>query len=100
MTRRCDCQEWQDSVGQIDDAMMFCANRSAGPKYTGPIFKFCPWCGSRLPAVAEANEAYFCSCKVFQPDPNITAVVCINCGKLQGGLPSNSTNGGGTNEFQ
>lgn len=59
MTRRCDCQEWQDSARQIDDALMFCALQSAGPEYTGSLFEFCPWCGAHLPAVAEANETYF-----------------------------------------
>lgn len=56
MGKECDCQEFQDSMKQILNAQMFCAFHTAAPKYTGSLFEFCPWCGSRLLAVTEANE--------------------------------------------
>lgn len=34
--------------------------------------------------ITTAPDPACCSCKVFRPDPGITAVVCINCGKPQG----------------
>lgn len=48
MDKECSCQEWQDSAKQIDAAQIFCALQVAGPKYTGALFEFCPWCGLRL----------------------------------------------------
>jgi len=41
----CNCPGWTQSMTQIDGAQMFCATR--GMKYTGDVFKYCPWCGAR-----------------------------------------------------
>lgn len=43
-----DCWGWNIGWGQIIAAQTFCALQTAGPKYTGPIVEFCPWCGERL----------------------------------------------------
>ncbi len=43
-----DCEGWSVGWEQIIAAQVFCAFQSAGPKWTGPDAKFCPWCGERL----------------------------------------------------
>lgn len=32
-------------------------------------------------ATIMSNINYFCSCRYFRPDPDITAVVCVSCSK-------------------
>lgn len=44
----CNCKDWQEGHEQIVAAWAFCANHSGGPIYTGPIGRFCHWCGERL----------------------------------------------------
>jgi len=52
MTIVCDkfyeCDGWEKSYRQLNDAIAFCYNHSAGPKYSGVPFKFCPWCGKEI----------------------------------------------------
>jgi len=48
MKRYCTCDGWQKGMKQIVDQAVFCANQSAAPKYDGPKFKYCPWCGGKL----------------------------------------------------
>jgi hypothetical protein len=45
---KCDCEGWQKNFPAIKAQAIFCALQSAGPKYDGDKFKFCPWCGSEL----------------------------------------------------
>jgi len=42
------CWGWEEGMEQIEAAQIFCSNHSAGPKYTAPVFKFCPWCGKEI----------------------------------------------------
>ncbi len=42
------CNHWRKSMLQIVNAQIFCSNQSAGPKYTGAAFEYCPWCGGKL----------------------------------------------------
>lgn len=44
----CNCKDWQEGHKQIVAAWAFCANHGGGPIYTGPIGRFCHWCGERL----------------------------------------------------
>lgn len=44
----CNCKDWQEGHEQIVAAWAFCANHSGGPIYTGPLARFCPWCGACL----------------------------------------------------
>ncbi|KKM26490.1 hypothetical protein LCGC14_1584330 [marine sediment metagenome] len=46
--RYCVCKNWHGCMPQIVNAQVFCNNQSAGPKYKGAKFKFCPWCGRKL----------------------------------------------------
>lgn len=48
MTKNCTCPDWDVGMRQIRAQQTFCSLQSAGPKYDGPIFKYCPWCGSLL----------------------------------------------------
>ena len=42
----CVCDDWEESMGQIIDAQVFCALHDM--EYTGKPFVFCPWCGDML----------------------------------------------------
>lgn len=44
----CNCKGWQEGHEQVVAAWAFCANHSGGPIYTGPIGRFCHWCGACL----------------------------------------------------
>lgn len=43
-----ECEGWEKSYRQLNDAIIFCHFHSAGPKYTGVKFKYCPWCGKEI----------------------------------------------------
>lgn len=45
--KHCDCKEWAISMPQIIGAQLFVNSR--GITYNGAPFKFCPWCGEKLP---------------------------------------------------
>jgi len=45
---KCDCKKWIEGIEQLIKQSLFCAVKIAGPKYTAPEFKFCPWCGKKL----------------------------------------------------
>lgn len=42
----CQCEDWEESMPQINGAQTLADIH--GIKYTGAIFKFCPWCGEEL----------------------------------------------------
>jgi hypothetical protein len=42
----CTCDDWKKSNNQIIDAQLIAYNH--GFKYTGKVFKYCPWCGTAL----------------------------------------------------
>ncbi len=42
----CICKDWKESNNQIIDAQLIADNH--GFKYTGKVFKYCPWCGNKL----------------------------------------------------
>ena len=44
----CDCKDWEEGRSQLINQAVFCHTHSAGPKYDGPIWKHCPWCGKKL----------------------------------------------------
>jgi hypothetical protein len=43
----CNCSEWKYSY-EISAQAVFCHIHSAGPRYGGPPFNYCPWCGKKL----------------------------------------------------
>lgn len=48
VTKNCTCPDWDIGIGQIRAQQAFCHHQSAGLKYDGPVFEYCPWCGSRI----------------------------------------------------
>ena len=44
--KNCTCNDWIRGTEEIDGQMDFC--HAHGIKYTGPLFRYCPWCGKRL----------------------------------------------------
>jgi len=50
------CSGWEEGMEQIEAAQIFCSNHSAGPKYTAPVFKFCPWCGKEIYKKIESTQ--------------------------------------------
>lgn len=44
--KKCDCPDWEASANQIFNAQSI--HSANGIKYTGEVFKFCPWCGKVL----------------------------------------------------
>ncbi len=45
--KTCDCPDWRIGIHEIEDMTIYCCGRESAPKYTAPIFKYCPWCGYR-----------------------------------------------------
>lgn len=43
-----ECEGWEKSYRQINDAIIFCHSHSVAPKYYGVPFKFCPWCSKEI----------------------------------------------------
>ena len=48
MNKYACCDDHDEGIKNIDATILFCWNHSAGPKYTAPSFKFCPWCGKMI----------------------------------------------------
>ena len=48
---RCDCKEWKKGIVQIDGFIIFASTHSFIEKYTGAVFKYCPWCGTKLKTI-------------------------------------------------
>ena len=44
-TPKCECDEWQNGIKQVNDAIIFCNFQGGGPKFNAEPFRFCPWCG-------------------------------------------------------
>ena len=44
----CDCKDWEEGRSQLISQAVFCHMHSAGPRYEGPLFNYCPWCGKKL----------------------------------------------------
>jgi len=68
----CFCRDWEFGIDQMVAQQRFCDNQSGAPKYAGPKFVFCPWCGTKLqePKLCpECNE-------VLIP---ATALMCSEC---------------------
>ena len=50
-TKGCKCPEWANGWPQIERAQA--AGYLVDVIYTGPTFKYCPWCKRKLPLVKE-----------------------------------------------
>jgi len=48
ITDRCNCKEWKRGIDQIDGFIGFAATHTFIAKYTGGVFRYCPWCGKKL----------------------------------------------------
>ena len=42
----CNCEGWKKSANQIFEAQIFASTHEI--KYTGNIWKYCPWCSKPL----------------------------------------------------
>lgn len=52
----CTCADWQENVGHLDSLLLL--GWTHGREYKGALFRFCPWCGQRLPgATGRRDEA-------------------------------------------
>lgn len=51
--RVCTCQAWKESWPQIEGAQHMAYTH--GQKYTGKVFKFCPWCREELKPKGEED---------------------------------------------
>lgn len=45
----CSCEDWAIGIKQLNSILALSSLRSSSPKYTGPFFRFCPWCAKPLP---------------------------------------------------
>lgn len=50
------CFDWDAGMGQIEAQQAFSSSQSAGPKYSAPVFKYCPWCGALLLKCKKSRE--------------------------------------------
>lgn len=51
----CDCEGWKIGQSQVDSAWMNSVLHH-GPEYSGPHYKYCPWCGKELKKEENPNE--------------------------------------------
>lgn len=50
------CSLWEPGLRHFDSMICFCGIQSAGPKFNPKYqFKYCPWCGAKLPTEPENN---------------------------------------------
>ena len=47
MALECSCEDWKVSEPKLVSAHMLAWNH--GIKYDGAVFRYCPWCGNKLP---------------------------------------------------
>ncbi len=53
----CPCVEWQIGMPKINGPIILASIRAGNPKlYDGVPFRFCPWCGLRLPLQHSGNQ--------------------------------------------
>lgn len=50
----CECDDWKQSFPQISGAQSLAWVH--GSRYTGAVFRFCPWCGKVLIEVLDGTE--------------------------------------------
>jgi len=50
------CFDWDAGMGQIEAQQAFSSSQFAGPKYSAPVFKYCPWCGALLLKCKKSRE--------------------------------------------
>jgi len=76
MNKECLCEDWKISANQIFNAQIIHANN--GIKYTGKVFKYCPWCGLELGGECSTCEhnlgpSISCGLPSLTPCPVLTA---------------------------
>lgn len=50
----CVCADWKENVRHLDSLLLL--GWTHGREYKGLLFRFCPWCGQRLPSVAGRRD--------------------------------------------
>ena len=51
-----NCEDYEKGIEQISAQAQFCNIHSGGPKYTFKTFVYCPFCGSRLEMLFDAEQ--------------------------------------------
>jgi len=51
----CTCKDWENGRSQLIMQAIFCERHGSGPKYDGPYWRFCPWCGNDLQIDIQAD---------------------------------------------
>ena len=54
MKVKCDCEDWQTGMSQIASAQTLAWTH--GQRYTGVVFRYCPWCGKKLEEDKDAKS--------------------------------------------
>lgn len=46
----CKCPDWTSNIAKLEarDRLLYARNPDVYRGYEGALFKFCPWCGTRL----------------------------------------------------
>lgn len=47
-TMFCFCDDWDEQIALVNAPIILQQARNPQHKYTGKMFKFCPWCGQHL----------------------------------------------------
>jgi hypothetical protein len=45
----CGCSDWDTEMPKINGPIILASIRAGHNTYDGKPFRFCPWCGSKLP---------------------------------------------------
>lgn len=45
----CICADWHETMPKINGPIILASVRAGHNTYDGTPFRFCPWCGQRLP---------------------------------------------------
>ena len=72
---KCNCKGWEVSNYQIIGAQQLAANH--GIKYTGRIYKYCPWCGSLLEDLTDLETiAKYVNRGIEEIDSDVIESIC------------------------
>lgn len=65
----CECVDWETQIRIVNAPIVLQSARSGGEySYTGKLFSYCPWCGTKL-AQREVEVPYYDSEQAKKPVP-------------------------------
>ncbi len=54
----CSCADWHETMPKLNGPIILASVRAGNPRlYDGTPFRFCPWCGERLPATSTPQRS-------------------------------------------